>query len=233
MTALVILTGSLPGDPHWVMWSAAAAVAGVAGLVCFYRALATGTMGVVAAIASLGAAVPVTLGLALGEQPSALAFAGMPVALAGVALASGPELHEGVSARPLLLASVAAVGFGFALFCLDRGARVSALHTVWGMRLTSVTVMVVIALAARSIGAVRPSDAPVLVVVGFGDVGANALLAVASSRGLVSVASVLGSLYTLATLLLARFVLRERLTGLQKAGVGVALAGVVAIGVGG
>ena len=94
-------------------------------------------MGVVAPIASLGVVVPVLLGVAAGEQPPASAWVGMLLAVVGVALASGPELTGDVSPRPVVLACVAAVGFGFALFCLDRGARESLLHTLWGMRLTS------------------------------------------------------------------------------------------------
>ena len=77
-----------------------------------------------------------------GERPGAVVWTGMAVAVAGAALASGPELTGAVSRRPVLLACVAAVGFGFALFALDRGSRVSLLHTLWGMRLTSVTVFV-------------------------------------------------------------------------------------------
>ena len=135
----------------------------------------------------------------------------MAVAVAGAALASGPELTGAVSRRPVLLACVAAAGFGFALFALDRGARASLLHTLWGMRLVSVTVFCVAALATRSLGGAGRRDLPVLAAIGLGDVSANALFAFASSRGLVSVASVLGSLYPVATLVWARVLLGERL----------------------
>ncbi|WP_240917916.1 EamA family transporter [Phycicoccus sp. HDW14] len=116
----------------WPVWSVAAGLSGMTGLVCFYSALSSGTMGVVAPIAALGVVVPVALGVASGDAPSPWAWVGMLVAVVGVTLASGPELTGTVSARPVLLASVAAVGFGFALFCLDRGARESALLTLWG-----------------------------------------------------------------------------------------------------
>ena len=213
----------------WPLWSVAAGLAGTTGLVCFYAALSSGTMGVVAPVASLGVVVPVLLGLAAGEQPPASAWFGMLLAVVGIALASGPELSGDVSPRPVALACVAAVGFGFALYCLDRGSRESLLHTLWGMRLTSVTVFVVAGLVLRTAGGVGRTDVLALFAIGVGDLAANAMFAFASSRGLVSVASVLGSLYPVVTVLLARFVLHERLKRIQSFGVGLSLVGVAVI----
>ena len=213
----------------WPLWSVAAGLAGMVGLVCFYSALSAGTMGVVAPIASLGVVVPVVLGVASGEAPSAWAWVGMLVAVIGVTLASGPELSGEVGPRPVLLASVAAVAFGLALFCLDRGARESALLTLWGMRLTSVSVLLVAALVVRSVGNVRPREVPGLLAIGCGDLAANFLFGIASSRGQVSIASVLGSLYPVATIILARIVIGERLRRIQQVGVVLALGGAVVI----
>lgn len=213
----------------WPLWSVAAGLSGMVGLVCFYSALSAGTMGVVAPIAALGVVVPVVLGVANGEKPSPWAWVGMLVAIVGVTLASGPELSGDVSPRPVVLASVAAVAFGLALFCLDRGARESALFTLWGMRLTSVSVLVVVALALRTAGGVTAREVPALLVIGCGDLGANFLFAIASSRGQVSVASVLGSLYPVVTTVLARVVIGERLRRTQQAGVGLAIVGAAVI----
>jgi drug/metabolite transporter (DMT)-like permease len=213
----------------WPVWSVAAGLSGAVGLVSFYTALSSGTMGVVAPVASLGVVVPVLLGLLGGEQPPASAWFGMLLAVVGIALASGPELSGDVSPRPVLLASVAAVGFGFALYCLDRGARESLLHTLWGMRLTSVALFVVAGLVLRTAGGVVARDVPGLFAIGLGDLVANGLFAFASSRGLVSVASVLGSLYPVVTVLLARFLLHERLKRIQSAGVVLSLVGVAVI----
>jgi drug/metabolite transporter (DMT)-like permease len=209
----------------WPLWSVAAGLSGLTGLLCFYTALSTGTMGVVAPIAALGVAVPVLLGVATGDEPSAWTWVGILVAVVGVTLASGPELSGDVSTRPVVLAGVAAVGFGLALFCLDRGARTSTLMTLWGMRCTSVVVFTVVALVARSLGGVVAREVPVLLLIGCGDVLANALFAIASSRGQVSVASVLGSLYPVMTILLARIVLKERLRPIQQFGALLSLAG--------
>jgi drug/metabolite transporter (DMT)-like permease len=229
---LVRNTGFSPdftGNGPW--WAIAAGVAGALGLVCFYTALASGTMGVVAPISSLGALVPIFLGVLNGEQPSVTAWIGMAVAVTGAALASGPELTGAGPARPVVLAAVAAGCFGTALYCLDRGARYAVLETLWGMRATSVFLFLVAGLAARSVGGTHARDLPALAVIGLADVSANALFAVASSRGLVSVASVLGSLYPVATLFWARLLLKEHLRHVQKVGVALTLAGVVAIAV--
>ena len=212
----------------WPVWAVAAGLSGMVGLVCFYTALSAGTMGVVAPIAALGVVVPIVLGVATGEQPSPWAWVGMLVAVVGVTLASGPELSGDVSARPVVLASVAAVGFGLALFCLDRGARSSTVLTLWGMRMTSVAVLVVLALALRTAGGVTVRETPGLLAIGCGDLAANGLFAYASSRGQVSVSAVLGSLYPVVTAIWARFLLDERLRRVQKVGVALAVGGAAA-----
>lgn len=228
LTVLVAVTGGWQFT-GWPGWALLAGSAGTTALVCFYGALATGTMGVVAPIASLGVVVPVILGLLAGEQPSAAAYVGMGVAVVGILLASGPELSGAVSARPLVLAAIAAAGFGITLFALDRGARYSTLETLWGMRTTSVLAFGVAALVLRSTGGVAGRDLPILGVVGVADLSANAMFATASSRGLVSVASVLGSLYPIMTVILARIVLHERLRHVQVVGVGLSAVGVALI----
>jgi drug/metabolite transporter (DMT)-like permease len=229
LSLVVVGRGGLEPEWGWLGWGLLAGASGATGLVSFYAALAGGTMGVVAPIASLGVVVPVGLGLATGDQPPTLAWAGMAVAIVGVTLASGPELSGAVSPRPVVLAGVAAAGFGVALFALDRGARVSTLDTLWAMRLISVLAFSAAALRRRTMGGVRRGDLPMLAVIGLGDLSANVLFAVASSRGQVSLASVLASLYPVVTVLLARGVLHERLRTVQKAGVALCMVGAAAV----
>ena len=180
LTAIVAFRG-LPeqGFAGWFPWAMLAGVSGAMGLLSFYAALSTGTMGVVAPIAAVGSGIPVLLGVLSGEKPSALAWWGIAVAIAGVVLASGPEMKEGLGARPVLLACLAAVGFGVALFALDRGARVSLLHTLWGMRITSAIGYAALALAARSLGGVARRQVPVLAAGNGYCVGKAALYAAA------------------------------------------------------
>ena len=122
-----------PGVRGLASGSVAAGLAGATGLVCFYAALSSGTMGVVAPVASLGVVVPVLLGLAAGEQPPASAWFGHGCwPWSAIALASGPELSGDVSPRPVVLACVAAVGFGFALVLPGPWRRASRCCTPCG-----------------------------------------------------------------------------------------------------
>src|ERR1019366_1306342 len=120
LTMLVIAaaTHSFGVPLGYLPYAVAAGAVGLVALVAFYGALSTGTMGIVAPIAGTGAVVPVIFGLASGESPSGLQIAGIAAAVGGVVLASGPELSgrggpNGGGTRPLVLALVAAVGFGF------------------------------------------------------------------------------------------------------------------------
>lgn len=233
---LISLRGGSLSFEGWVVPAVAAGVIGAIGLSCFYAALSQGTMGVVSPIAALGVLVPVVLGIAGGDHLGGLTVVGMVLAIAGAALASGPELSGAAARRPVLLAVVAAFGFGLALYLLDRASEHNVVASLWGMRVGSVTMLGLVILGLRtrggpSGGRARRRDLPGLLVVGTGDLAANALFAVASTRGYVSVASVLGSLYPVATLVWARFVLHERLRPIQAAGVGLAVVGVVLIAV--
>jgi drug/metabolite transporter (DMT)-like permease len=232
LCVVVVIMGNPLTASRWQGWAVASGVAGAVALAAFYAALSTGTMSVVAPVAALGAALPVLLGVATGESPSPVAWVGMGVAVLGTVLASGPEIRSGLPIRPVLLAVVAAVGFGTVLFCMDRGARASLVSTLWGMRLTSLVIFAGVAAVHRSTGGVGRRDWPTLVFVGLADLGANALFVAASTQGLVSVAAVLGSLYPVVTILLARAVLAERLRLVQNVGVVLAMAGVVAIATG-
>jgi drug/metabolite transporter (DMT)-like permease len=227
-----VVTGEVSGPTAWLPWSVLAGLAGTVGLVCFYAALSTGTMGVVSPIAALGAVVPVLIGVAGGERPGAVQVAGIALALVGAAAASGPELRGAAGARPVALAVVAGVGFGLALYLIGAGSRTSALMTLTGMRATSVAIFLGAALVLRTVGGLRPADAGPLAAVGLADAGANLTFGIASTTGLLSVTAVLGSLYPVVTVLLARGVLHERLRGVQQAGVAAALTGVVLISTG-
>jgi drug/metabolite transporter (DMT)-like permease len=235
--ALAVALRETAAPLDYLPWAVLAGLAGLVGLLSFYAALAAGTMGVVSPVAALGVAVPVLVGLARGERPGAVQLAGIGLAVAGVVLASGPELSGRSGARPLLLAGLAAVGFGLTLLFIAEGARTSTVMTLVVMRLAAVLVVVaaVAVLAVRSRRwpvRLRARDRLAVLLVGLADVGANLAFGLASTRGLVSVVAVLGSLYPLATVLLARAVHGERLAAVQNVGVAVALGGVCLIAVG-
>lgn len=239
LVPVALLTGAL-GEPRgYLVPGALAGLAGVLALASFYRALAVGTMGVVAPIAALGVGVPVVVGLAGGESPSPLQLAGIAVAIVGVVLASGPELSGAGRGGlvPLLLAALAGVGFGTVFVLIAKGSEgrgiPAVVMTLLTMRLTAVvllTLLLLVTAPRRGLELhVRRRDLPLLVVIGVLDVGANAAYAVAAQSALVSVTSVLASLYPVVTVLLARQVHQERLAGVQVPGVVLALAGVALI----
>jgi drug/metabolite transporter (DMT)-like permease len=225
------LTGGAVG------WGVLGAVAGTAGIIAFYQALAAGTMGVIAPIAATGVVVPVLVGIAQGDRPSIFQDAGIVVAIVGVILASGPELQRGEDgdrsgARPLWLAGIAAFGFGVVFVALDHGAEGNTLMTLVVMRAVAIALMVGIAAGTASgTSQLRfaVADLPLLAVVGAFDLGANATFAYATHHGLLSVVSVLSSLYPAMTVVLARLVHHERLRQVQLLGVVAAMGGVVLI----
>ena len=236
LIVVALATSAFGADTGYIGWALAAAVVGVVALSCFYAALASGTMGVVAPIAAVGVIVPVAVGIGEGDRPGLLQGIGVLLAFAGVFLAAGPQRDESgaaVSRRPLLLAAIAAAGFGTVLVCVAHGARSSTVMTLLTMRATSVLLLGLLAVAGRAAVTAQPRDLPLLAVIGAGDVGANAAMAVASTHGLLSVVAVLSSLYPAVTVVLARVVHTERLTAVQTWGVLAALVGVSLIASGG
>jgi drug/metabolite transporter (DMT)-like permease len=213
----------------------AAGAGGGAGLAAFYRALALGTMSIVSPVVACGAVVPFAISLATGERPSGIALAGAAVALGGAVLASVEESRAPARerARAIALAVVAAGALGLFTYFLGLGSREgSALSTLLGARVGSLTLLLALTAALGATLRVGRRGLLPVAAVGLTDVTANALFALASTHGLLALVSVLGSLYPVTTVLLAHVVLDERLTGVQLAGVAVALAGVAALSVG-
>lgn len=226
----------ISGDHRLGGWLPAilAGAAGSVGLAAFYTALSSGAMGVVSPIAALSAVVPVLLGVATGDHLTLVVGLGMAMAIGGCVLAAGPEMSGGVGIRPVALATLAACCFGLTLFFLDRASEVAVAPSLMLMRCADLVVLASMLVVARRrgwLGSGRPTrrDVPMLVAIGTGDLGANALFGLATAYGAVSVAAVLGSLFPVMTLVLARFVLGERLRGMQKAGVALAVLGVVLV----
>jgi drug/metabolite transporter (DMT)-like permease len=224
----------VPGTREIVL-AAVSAVAGTAGLACFFRAIAIGKMSVVVPVAATAAVVPVIVGIATGDRPSVLQLLGMAVALAGAVLASrepGEQGERGSLAAGVLLAALSALFIGFFFLAIDGASDGGAVWASLVNRITSVTVLLIAAAAVRpQLRAARP-HLRALAAAGTLDVSANLLFAAATTVGLISLVSVAGSLYPVITVLLARIVLKERVHRIQEAGVAAALAGVVLIAAG-
>ena len=205
---------------------------GFIGLVAFYAGLATGRMGVVSPISSLSALIPLTVAFISGEKPSVVQLTGMAVALIGAFCASGPEIKDGISIRPLVYAVIAAFGFGGAITFIAQGSKSSAIMTMTTMRFTTFIIALALFAKYRTAGGFSKKDIPILIGIGGADYFGNLLLGVATTKGLVSLAVVLGSLFPIVTALLAYKLLHERLHKLQYLGIGFAILGVVIISLG-
>jgi drug/metabolite transporter (DMT)-like permease len=225
-------------DAAATLWAAGVGGLGLLGLVAFYRALAIGTMSVVAPISATGVAIPVLVGLLSGERPGALQIAGIALACAGVVLAGREAPSDDAEARragrtAIGLALLAAIGFGSFFAGIDRAEETG--DVAWVL-LAARSADVVLLLAACAVFRPALPRAPAtlgaIAAVGVFDLLANLLFVLAAGRGLLSVVGVLGSLYPAVTVVLARVVLHERLTRAQSAGVAITLAGVIALAAG-
>lgn len=235
LVLLAVLASRVDPTPpgRFLGWGLAAGFAGLAALACFYRALADGQMSVVAPIAATGVSIPVVVSLAAGERPGALTLSGIALAMVGVVASAGLELRGGSGGgRSVVLALLAACGFGSVLIFLDRGSETSSLLTLVAARGTAVAVLLAVCVVTRTGPRVPVADRPTVVTLGLLDTAALALYGVASRSELVAVVAVLASLYPVVTVGLARVLHGERLRPTQLGGVAAALAGVVLIGAG-
>jgi len=227
---IVVVSGSYQGKAlgfdGYLIPGALAGLFGYIGLACLYEGLSTGRMGVVSPISSLSTVIPLAYALITGDVLSAITLAGVAIALIGVFCASGPELSQGLPIKPLLLALGAAAGFGLALTFIAIGSQSSALLTMVSMRATTFFVTISLAIKFKTTGNFDKKTIPLLIFIGAADFIANLLLGIATTKGLVSVAMVFGSLYPIATAVLAYKFLQERLQRVQYVGIALAVAGV-------
>ena len=242
LAAALAVSGTRP-TPAGVAWGLVAGAGSGCALVLFYRGLAEGTMSIVAPVSACGAVVPVAAALLTGHRPGALAGLGVISAITGVVLVSrprpggpGPSGGPGSSGGPgrsrrvLAMALASALGFGLFYVFVDAGTTGSRGEPLWviaGARASSLLMLSMIALVGNRSALRWPGRriGPVALV-GIGDTGANLLFAYAATTGNLAVVGVLGSLYPVATVVLARWLLGERLSGGQHAGEALALTGV-------
>jgi drug/metabolite transporter (DMT)-like permease len=233
LAAVAIHGGALDGRSFEL--GLLAGIGGGTGLAAFYKALSLGTMSIVSPVVACGAVVPFGISIATGERPGALGLVGAALALGGAVLASAEERRstEANRARAVVLAVLAAGALGLFTYFLGLGSREgSPLSTLAGARVGSLGFLVLLALSRRESLRIGRRWLWPVAAIGLLDVSANALFALASRHGLLSLVSVLGSLYPVMTIILAYAILGERLTRPQVAGVAAALAGVAALSAG-
>jgi drug/metabolite transporter (DMT)-like permease len=230
------LLGGTPVPGDWV-WGAAAGMSGAGGIAVFYHAIATTRVGVAAPVAAVVATILlVVFGVATGERPSWVAWLGVAVAVPAVVLitAGGDRSDAGrlVTRRAFLLGMVSGIGFGLFGILISRTGDDAGLWPLLGARGGSIVLMAAVAISmGRPLLPGRPA-AGLAVIAGSMDMAGNALYLVSIRRGLLSLVSVVLSLYPAVTLLLARTVLGERVVALQAVGLVMAGIGVSLIALG-
>jgi drug/metabolite transporter (DMT)-like permease len=231
--AAIALAVAIRGEgPHgWlVLLAMPAALAGTLGLWAYYRGVAAGAISVVAPIAGASAVIPVAYGIATGDSPSALQLIGVACAIVGVVLAS-LEHQEGARrvAAGAGLALLAAIGFGFYFPPMHTAGKTDFWWASLVFRATALLVIAAAVAAQRPDLRLRRRDLAIVLAVGVGDTLGNVLFAASSGHGLISLTSVLASLYPIVTVLLAAALLKERTAPVQRAGIALTLAGVILI----
>jgi drug/metabolite transporter (DMT)-like permease len=226
---LPIYGGPLTGST--VAWSAGAGVAGVIGVALLYTGLARAPMNVISPVtAVMSGVVPVAAGVVQGERPHLLAWLGVALGLVAVTLISRqPEDHPHgpIGWRPLTMAVLAGVGFGFFFICL---AGTDSDSGMWPVVVSRLVASVLLVPAAAVAGGFVRMPGPVLKLAllgGFLDAVANLAFLLASRNGLLSLSSVITALYPAGTVLLAVLLLKERTGNVQRVGLGIAAAAVV------
>jgi drug/metabolite transporter (DMT)-like permease len=238
MGVFIAARGEGPPAAEAVLAGLGAGLFGIAALMAFYRALSIGTMSIVAPLASTGVGLPVLVGLATGDQPGLLRSLGLAAAVVGVVLASREE--RGGSADPrlqrqsVLLAIVAGLGFGAYFVFAEISSRGDVGWALLLSRAAATPFVVAFALIALRRGGRRPGMRELAIIGGIGllDLGANVLYNTSTTIGELSTVAVASSLYPVTTVLLAAALLNERVRGIQRTGVAIALFGVVLIAAG-
>ena len=239
VVALPFLPGAAVTPADWI-WGVVAGLSGGIGVALLYRALAVGTMTVVAPITAVCAAmIPVLFAFVMGERLRPLTLVGVALAFVAIALVSQPGTREQVAASRssekrafppgVLLALLSGVIIGLFFLALARTNTAAGMWPLLAARITSVTLFGAIALATGRSIRLNASATATATAGGVLDMVANALYMIAARVGPLSIVITLASLYPAATVILARVVLGERLGFLQTAGIGCALAAVVII----
>jgi drug/metabolite transporter (DMT)-like permease len=228
---IVAIRGKGPADPS-VLFAIPAAISGTLGFYAYYRGMAVGAMSIVAPIAGISAAIPVVVGIISGDRPSLWQWLGIAAALGGVFLAAREPGRGSRVAAGVGLALLAAIGFGGYFPPMHAAGNADFWWASLIFRMTSTSVILGAVAIRRPPLAVAPIEVPLIALIGVGDMLGNFLFAAASTSGLVSITSVLASLYPIVTVLLARLVLKEGVARSQEVGIVLTLAGVAFISAG-
>ena len=232
--ATLLFMPAAAADGGDILWGGIAGLAGGTGVALLYRALAIGTMGIVAPITAVCAVIiPVGVDVAGGAQLGLSVIAGIILALAAIVLVSRSTQEIGSSRRGVGLAFLAGVAIGIFFLALANTAAAAGLWPLVSARVASVALFGVLTLGRGTSLRMAPGVAGMTMLGGVLDMGANALYLLATRYGELSAVVTLASLYPASTVALAGVLLHERLSKTQYVGIVLALAAVVLIVSGG
>jgi drug/metabolite transporter (DMT)-like permease len=208
-----------------VAWALLGGLSGGGALAIFYRALATGRMGLTAPVAAvLGAAIPTAFGIFREGLPQAAQVVGFVMAATGIWLISRTEDES--SPEGIGMAALAGIGFAGFYLCIRQAGDGSAFWIAATSKVASFTLTGLIVLIGRSARDIDRSGIALGVLAGCLDIVGSVLFIRASQTGRLDTAVVLSSLYPAVTVLLARFVLKEHFTRWKALGMVAALLAV-------
>jgi drug/metabolite transporter (DMT)-like permease len=233
----VILVVAVTGSFHLAQalwWAVFAGIVGPLALTLYYRALSIGPMGVVGPVSSTSGLVPIVIGLALGEHLSLLRIVALIGAIIGVGAVSASHFagFHRENMKVIALSLGAALGFGLAFVGLTQASSVTTFDVLLVQRTTNFLLMLPIALLSGTSLRVPRKNASLLAVVGVADVSANGLYTLSSTFGQLALVGALGSVYPLATAVLAAIFNHERLTPTQLGGAALVIVCVAIAAVG-
>jgi drug/metabolite transporter (DMT)-like permease len=250
MAAAAVVSGE-PFRTGGLGWGLAGGAIGGVGLMIFYAGLAAGPMSVVAPVSALMATVlPVGVALAQGERLTAPEYTGVLLCLVAIVLVSsaapssagqdGPRRRglrgllagTGFHGRAVAYGLGAGTAFGLFFLFIKYAGQAGPIWPVAAARIAGLAVVIIAAAATRTRPVLARASPGLLVATagsGIVDASANICYVLATRAGLFGLAVVLTSLYPGITVLLARFVLHERMRAPQRAGLALAAAGVILV----
>ncbi len=218
-----------------VFWGCLYGIGMAFGMWAFFAALGSGPISVVSPLAAvLNAAVPVAVGVALGERPGQAASVGVVLALVAVMLVSREATVEGVTPyrftpKVAWLTVLAGSAMGLNMVFLHQAPHECKLWPLVFARLSGTLVVFLMAGMSNNLRLPRGKPMRLALTVALLDICANVTMLLALHTWLLSLASILISLYPAATVVLAMVVLRERVTRCQGVGMMMAMGSVAMI----
>lgn len=223
------LTEGLPAYPQ-LIWGGVAGIAGALGIMALYIGLARGRMGIVSSIAAVVTAViPIMFAFFNEGLPPIAKLIGFGFAFVAVWFLTRPEGHTIMQRDEWLFPLLAGIGFGVFFICIDHVSQSAILWPLVAVRLTSILTVLCFVLIRQKIEWPGVKEMPMIAFIGIGDTAGNVFFALATRMGRLDIAAVVASLYPAVTVLLAWFILKERLMLRQWIGVGTALCALVLI----